>query len=185
VGQPLWPVLVEGEFFPFSLQIRNTGKANWTSENTQFVLEANSLGSQKTLSITEDVIPGDTLVLTDTLASYTYNGIYQVTFKWGILHDGKTYPGEPVKINAIVLPISLAPKRGELQEQLRVWIKEQPDQVSDLAASWIEERSGFSTKALGTQSTESAQLKDVLWVPLLMLPVLILLGLAFARAKHG
>jgi hypothetical protein len=148
-------------------------------------LEASSLGGQEIISLQEDVKPGETLVLTNTLASYTYSGIYPVAFKWGILHDGKTYPGEPISFNSIVLPMSLAPKRGELQEQLGIWVQEQPDQVKDLAASWIEERSGFSAKALGSQSiSDSTQLKDVLWVPLLMLPVLILLGLAVGRANR-
>jgi hypothetical protein len=185
LGQPNWPVLLEGEFFPLILRVRNTGLVSWTIRDTQFILEASGLGSQEILPLQEEVKPGGTLVLTNTLASYTYSGIYPVTFKWGILHEGKTYSGEPINTNVIVLPMSLAPKRGELQEQIKIWTKEQPDQVRDLAAAWIEQHSGFSTKALGSQSPESVQLKDALWVPLIMLPVLILLGLAIARSRQS
>jgi hypothetical protein len=49
----------------------------------------------------------------------------------------------------------------------------------------MEQRSGFSTKALGSQTEDNVQLKDVLWVPLLMLPVVILLGLAMSRVNRN
>ncbi|MBN1147442.1 MAG: phosphodiester glycosidase family protein [Anaerolineales bacterium] len=182
--RPEWPILLEGQAFPFALEIENTGSLSWPAGETQLVLEKSALGGQLELGFASEVEPGETLAISHTLAAYTSAGVYPVQFNWGILHEGKLYPGEPLELLAVVLPPDLAERRGELSEQIRQWRREQPDQAGELAANWIQQHSRRGLQVLSPGELAQINLADVVWVPLLMLPVIVVLALVIARIKR-
>jgi hypothetical protein len=182
--RPEWPVLLEGEGFPFEMEIKNTGVVSWLPGETQIVLETSSLGGQENLKFAGETKPGETLVVSRTLAAFTSAGVYPAQFDWYILYDDEAYPGEEVDMQAVVLPPGLAGRRGELSEQLRQWQLEQPENAGELAANWIQERSQSRLQVLSPEELAEINLKDVIWVPILMLPVIIVLAVVVSRVNR-
>jgi len=193
--KPAWPVLVAGEGLPVELSIQNAGAISWTTETTQFVLDAKRLGTTADsaisvatfLPITETVMPGKTTVLSDTLSAFNRPGVYTVQIDWGIRYDEKTYSGEPVDAQVIVIPAALEKKRNDLQMQVNKWRIEQPEQVETLATQWIKEQGEPLLTAMEKYSpitTDGAHPNDAILIPLLMLPIVVILGIAVARINR-
>jgi hypothetical protein len=183
--KPEWPILLEGEHFSLGIEIKNTGIENWAPGVTQFVLEKSLLGGLGRQDFEDEIQPGETAVFTQTLAAFTQAGVYPVHQSWSIAHDGETYPGEPIELDAIVLPRELADKRGELQEQVKVWIVQQTDGIEGLASEWIQEQSAARMQAVGPKSLDEVNLNDVVLIPLIMLPVILILATVIGRGNRG
>jgi hypothetical protein len=193
--KPNWPVLVTGESLPMELSIQNTGTISWSAETTQFVLDvkrssasADSTASVATLlPMPEAVMPGKMTVLSDTLSAFNHPGIYTTQIEWGILYDEKTYPGEPVDAQVIVIPTALETQRNDLQAQVNQWKIEKPEQVETLATQWIEEHSEPLLTMIENYSpvtASSAHPNDAILIPLLMLPIVVILGVVIARINR-
>jgi len=185
VRKPVYPVLVEGEYFPFEVEIKNTGTVDWTADKTQLVLYDSSLGSQEQLPLRSDVKVGDTAIFTNSLAAYSASGVFPVSIPWGLDYDGKVYHSQPITATAIVLPEKLKDNRVEMQDQVSQWIKDQPDKVNELAAKWIEVRSNINLSLLTSPAVIGINLNDALWVPIIMLPVVALIAALIVKTRHG
>lgn len=195
LDKPNWPVLVAGEGFPLELSIQNSGTISWTAQTTQFILDAKRVGDtahsplsvETLLPMPEKVRPGETTVLSDTLSAFIHPGIYTVQIEWGVHYDEKTYEGEPIHTQVIVLPSSMEGQRLDLQTLVEKWKAEQPDRVGSLATQWIEEH-GTSVltgiEGLSPSSNEGTHADDAIWIPLLMLPIVVILGVVVARINR-
>lgn len=186
-----WPVLVEGEGFPLRMEIQNTGTLSWPAGDTELFLDAGALGFPLRLPIRGDVLPGQTAVFSDTLSTFRRAGVYQFELNWDIYFDGDTYPGEPVTGQVIVLPDELESRRPEVQGQLERWRVEQPLQIEALALQWLQENTPAGMPTPGILRTPQPDLadgssirpSDAIWIPLLMLPIMLILGIALSRRR--
>jgi hypothetical protein len=186
--QPSWPVLVQDEAFPFALEIRNTGVISWTQQTTQFELDPGTLGMPRWLPLEQPVEPGQQVVFCDTLTSLYHPGVYPVRIDWKIVHKDKSFPGQSIETGVVVLPKALASQRSELEQALQGWQSLPPEQVQVQAEAWLEQRSVTQTPALEAAETalpanpdDSIQPLDAILVPLLMLPIVVVLGFILSR----
>lgn len=192
VRQPDWTVLVQGEAFPFSLEVRNTGVVSWTKQTTQFELDPGTLGITRWMPVGETVEPGEWAVFTDTLRGLYRAGIYSTPIDWQIVHEGKAYPGERFETTAIVLPQELAEQRGQLEAKLREWKNMPKEQVQAQLEAWVEERSGELLPEIESPSKETLSASegsirplDAILIPLLMLPIVLILGFLISRRNFA
>jgi hypothetical protein len=186
--QPEWPVLVPGEAFPFVLEIRNSGIVSWTQQTTQLEVDPGMLGIVRWMPLEGQVDPGERVVFTDTLASLYQPGLYTVQIDWQIVHDNKAYPGQSLETHAIVLPEELADQRSELENALQDWKSASPEQIQEKIETWVEERSGSglpTVEALApgppAAAGEAIRPLDSILIPLLMLPIVIIMGFILTR----
>jgi hypothetical protein len=93
----------------------------------------------------------------------------------------------PISLNVIVLPLELEDKRTELRHQLVGWQKDQPGDVERLATLWLEDHSGLAIQAerqMRLQAQAAAtNLGDVVWVPILMLPMMLVVLVLLIRSR--
>lgn len=187
VSKPSWPVVLENENVTLQVEVQNIGIATWTPEQTKFQLEASALGSRQRLSLEKKVQPGETAVFSSTMAAFTKSGVYTADLAWGILHEGELYPGEPVQLKAVVLPEEMDDQRENFKNQLDQWLQNGESEIEHLSLAWIEEHTQpvvLDSADIQPQSEEiKTDLGDILWVPLLMLPVMFFLAAIFSRSR--
>jgi hypothetical protein len=188
LGQIDWPVLLIGEGFPLQLNIRNTGTISWTQSTTQYVVQVKPLGIPYLLPMNTTVAPGQNTVLKDTLTVFRDAGIYRVEVEWGIYYKDKRYPGKPVHTYAVVLPGDMQDQRQTLEDDIQRWKREAPDQIETRLKTWMKEQMAtplpvVEAAELTDNNTrqESIHMADAIWIPILMLPIVIVLGFAIAR----
>jgi hypothetical protein len=200
VKQVEWPVLQVGQGFPLQLEIRNTGMVSWTEATTEFIIKGSSFSIPYVIPFKGTTLPGGQVTLSDTLPAFSQAGVHPVDVEWGIRYQDKNYPGKTIHTYAVVLPEEMADQRQTLETELQTWQKEIPiqspeDATQQLQAhldSWMEQHQATPLPLLepDPRSTgedrrpDQIQLKDVVWVPLLMLPIVIFLGFAIARRNN-
>ncbi len=113
--QPDWPVLVQGEAFPFELEIRNTGVISWTERTTQIELDPGTLGMPRWLPLEQPDRAGRADGPDRHADRVLPAGVYPVQIDWKIVHKDHDYPGQSIETQAIVLPEALAGQRCELE----------------------------------------------------------------------
>jgi hypothetical protein len=185
VNFPDWPVLLEGENFPLKIEIENTGRINWAPGETILVVEKSALGSQVSLDFQTVIEPGETAVVSDTLAAYTTAGVYTVRFNWGLSYEGKSYPGEAFEVHTIVIPPDLAEKQPELAALVRGWLPEGSQVVEERVKGWIQAQSQQQLLRIPVPEQVDIRLSDVFWIPVIMLPVMLVLALLVGRMNRG
>lgn len=188
LGQIDWPVLLVGEGFPLQLDIRNTGTISWTQKTTQYVIQVKPLGLPYLMPMTDTVAPGESTVLKETLTAFRKAGIYPVQVEWGIYYNEKQYRGKPVQTYAIVLSSNMQEQRQALEAEVKQWKGDTPEQIEAHLNTWMQvhkttplpliESAGHSTTET---RKETIHLSDAIWVPILMLPIVIVLGFIIAR----
>jgi hypothetical protein len=183
-----WPVLVQGESFPFEMEIRNTGVVTWTEQTTQLELDPGMLGAPRWLPVKDAVRPGQRVVFSDKLASINQPGVHAIQIDWQIVHDERTYPGESLAIQAIVLPEARGGQRAELEKALQSWKSAPPDQIRARVDDWVKEQSEeeparveTAEQAMPTAAQGQIRTMDAILVPLLMLPIVLILGFILNR----
>ena len=185
VDYPVWPVLLEGENFPLEVEVKNTGIVSWSPGETSFVLEKNTLGGQMSLQFHNAIEPGSTTVLSNTLAAYTASGFYQADFNWSLVYDGKSYPGEAFTVHTIVIPPDLAKKRSELTGLVAQWSPEGEQAVEERVMNWVQEQSPSRMPLIQASEQVEVRIGDVFWIPIIMLPVMLILALLIGRVNRG
>jgi hypothetical protein len=94
---------------------------------------------------------------------------------------------------AIVLPEDLAAKRGELEKKIHSWKDLPPQQVQAQVEAWVEEQ---GVKELPTVEVleetapaaaveEQIRPMDAILIPLLMLPIVLIMGFILSRRNSG
>ncbi len=183
-----WPVLLAGEGFPLQLTIRNTGTVSWTEETTQYVIQVKPLGLPYLLPMTASVAPGKSTVLKETLTTFRKAGIYPVQVEWGIYYKEKQYHGKPVQTYAVVLPANMQEQRQALEAEVRQWKGATPEQMQERLNNWMQAQKTAPLPLIESAvhpATETRKdtihFSDAIWVPVLMLPIVIVLGFVIAR----
>jgi hypothetical protein len=188
LSQPEWPVLVEGESIPIEIEIRNTGVVTWTEQATQLELDPGRLGMPRWLPVEKPVRPGEAAIFSDRLEPPGEPGVQAVQIDWQIVHDDKSYAGQPIETRVVVLAEALAGQRAELEQALQSWKGTPADQVQARVEAWVRERSPAETIVMETQEQASpadaggqVRAMDAILVPLLMLPIVLILGFVLSR----
>lgn len=192
VKEPGWSVLVPGEAFPIELEIRNTGVVSWTEQTTQLELHPGTLGMNRWLPVEDTILPGERAVFTDTLSTFHEPGLYTSPIDWQIIYEDKAYPGQSIQAIGIVLPEELAARRGELELKIQGWKDLPPQQIQDQVEAWIEEHSVKelpTIEALEPAPTRTVEVEirplDAILIPLLMLPIVLIMGFILSRRNAG
>ena len=192
IKEPDWSVLVQGEAFPFAMEIRNTGVVSWTEQTTQLELDPGTLGMNRWLSVEDTILPGERAVFTETLSTLYEPGLYTSPIDWQIIYEDTAYPGQSMEAVAIVLPEELADKRDELEEKIQNWKDLPTQQVQAQLDAWVEGQSGNklpTVEPLETAPVEAVEGQirpmDAILIPLLMLPIVLIMGFILSRRNAG
>jgi hypothetical protein len=190
LGGSEWPVLVQGEAFPFELEVLNTGVVTWTEQTTQLELDPGELGMPRWLAVEEPVQPGQRAVFRERLDALYQPGLHTVQIDWQIIHEDQEYPGQSLTAQAIVLPEALADQRAGLESALQGWKSESPEQIRRRVEAWLEEHSMEEEPGLeapqsepGAATAAEGEIRplDAILVPLLMLPIVLILGFILSQ----
>ncbi len=182
-----WPVLHVGQGFPLRMQVRNTGVVSWTQSSTSLIINAFPHDIPYPLRMLDTVASGQQTVITHTLEAYQRPGVYPMEINWGIQHQGKFYSGKTIRTYAVVLPLNLVDRAGELQQDLADWDKNNPEEVQTRLETWMAniQATPLAIIPQGTPGaaslTDIIHMEDALWIPLLMLPIVLTLGLLITR----
>jgi Phosphodiester glycosidase len=192
VNGPEWSVLVQGEAFPFEMEIRNTGVVSWTEQTVQLEVNPGTFGMNRWLPVEKTILPGQQAVFSDTLSKLFKPGLYTSPISWQVIYEDKAYPGQRMEAVAIVLPEELAAKRDELKQKIQSWKGLPKQQVQSLVNAWVEEQSGKTlptVAAVEPAPSEPVQGQirpmDAMLIPLLMLPIVLIVGFILARKNTG
>jgi len=191
VRKPEWRVLVEGERLPLEMELRNTGTLTWTVEDGRLVIDPAPLGIAVWKPVETAVQPGATTVFTQTLPAIYDTGVHLFQFKWSISQGDEVYEGQDIDAPTVVLPDDLAERRSELAVQIKQWQGQPPEQVQDLIDDWLARQLAPTaspvspvSQPLSSQAAPPVDIirpQDIFWIPLLMLPILIIIGLMIGR----
>jgi len=200
-----WSLLLTGQNYPLQFEIQNTGVLTWTRADTQLILSENTLSDQINLALPSQVAPRETIVITESLSSFSQAGVYPVQMTWEIIHQQQIYTGEPFTVTSVVLPESMAEKMQEVEDILLDWQSGAPEDAAEKFKAWLIELEPTQTpkkkptseasqtpiqrtrQPIDTQFTDPSGdsfhpiLKDILIIPLAMSPVLIMIALAIAK----
>lgn len=188
VRQPKWPVTVVGESIPFEMEVRNTGVISWTHNTVEYMLKPSAFSVPYSQPVTHSVEPGQTVVITGTLAIVRQPGVYLVSATWGVHYHGKTTFTPVEQTYVFALPTTLSDQRSELQAAVAQWKKLPEDQLEQRFQEWINARAETPIPIAQNQSYPADELAinpgDALWIPLLMFPIVVLLGFMISRRNH-
>jgi Phosphodiester glycosidase len=178
--QPIWVSAVEGQPVQFQVELKNTGQETWQAGQHQVVLSPGPLNSKMTLDFKNNIEPGQTVTLTLKLMSYWQAGTYPEQINWEISRQGKSFPIDQIQLNTIVLPQKLGDQQVELDKELARWSDQPQADVTQQVQSWQKAQSPPPT--VGEVAAENV--KNVLWVPALMMPFLLLIFANLMRGRH-
>jgi hypothetical protein len=183
-----WPVLHVGEGFPLRLEIKNTGIVSWTQESAFLTLKPAPLYLPYSIETPGVIEAGQRAIFTQTLATYQRPGVYPVEIRWGIYYQNKLYPGQTIQTHAVVLPMALQDRKDEFEQALQQWKHGPPEQVQTHLEAWMAEKMEtplpmmpLETPGSGALGGGQIHLEDAIWVPLLMLPIVVILGFIITR----
>ncbi len=188
VRQPEWPVIVVNESVPFEIEVRNTGTISWTHNTVEYMLKPSAFSVPYTQPVTHSVAPGETTVITGTLATARQPGVYLVSATWGVHYHGRTYFTPLHQTYVFALPSTLSDQRSALQAAVAEW-KELPEKLLEQRfQDWINARAETPIPITHHQPYPTNDLAinpgDALWIPLIMFPIVILLGFMINRRNH-
>lgn len=178
-----WAVLVSGEHFPLRIEVQNTGANPWAVETTQLLLDPTPWGTPRWLFFHTPIAPQERAVLEEALFPLHESGLYHLTIPWGLRQGAETWEGEPLQMWAIVLPPHLKETRATLAAEVERWQKEKPaEEVAPLVEQWLQEHTRISLPTVPPRHRVKEERavaihpQDALYIPLLMLPIMLLLG---------
>lgn len=183
IDQPGWQVLVLGEALAAEVEIQNTGSEAWQAAEMNLELAENALGLEETLPLPQDVQAGEVVVFSWSSEPLGEAGLY-IT-EWRLKHNGRPVPGDPIRIRAVVLPPEMADRREEIAGQIGGW---DDAQIRELEQS-LRPGEEPSPDPAGSPSQNNTALvidmEDAIWIPLAMLPVIIVLILVITGRRGG
>jgi hypothetical protein len=188
-----WPVLITDQNFPLEIEIQNTGIVTWTEKDTRFLLEKSALSGEVRISLEGQVPPGESAKFTRSLAAYSQMGVYPVDLQWAIVHQGEIYPGQALTITSIVIPSALSDQIQEIEQQLDTWKNEPTDKIEARLNDWAQEQEDVIEPATIEPSTQTVDpgfqpgplFSDILIIPLVMLPVVVIIAMAIANMQEN
>ncbi len=170
----IWLVSVEEETMEMDFELTNTGTQAWKPGEHQFVLEKSPLSAKQTLPFESVVAPGERAAFSLKLSAYSKAGLYSVQLEWHIAYNGEEYPGDPITLRIVVLPVSLNEKRSELSALIQDASTQSEDEIERQVQTWLEQN-GESSLPQSAQPATPLQinLQDLIWIPLIMLPFIL------------
>ncbi|MBN2548509.1 MAG: phosphodiester glycosidase family protein [Anaerolineales bacterium] len=169
VQQPEFPILVEGETLLIEISLKNTGSEVWNPGETELVNQQNPWGAAEKQSVPRQIKPGETVTFSWKTQPFKRWGLFTST--WYLQHSGQRFPGEPVRITAVVITKELTDQKVELQEKIEQWLDEQKGDIEQLIREWLEEQIDKAVKGL----------MDKICPSLAFLPALVLALAAIRR----
>ncbi|HJW90695.1 MAG TPA: hypothetical protein VJ436_08650, partial [Anaerolineales bacterium] len=134
--QPVWPILVEGDRLEIEIILQNTGTEPWRADQDLLVSLKNPWGAEPALPLPGNVAPYEKAVFTWRTDRFQRWGVFES--QWRLERAGAAFSGDPLRVNVIVLPRSLADKKAELEEQLRAWLAGEAQDIEQMVVKWIE-----------------------------------------------
>lgn len=176
--EPLWLVALEAEHVQLLIQLQNEGQETWQPGEHQLSLASSALSSGRAYDFPAAVAPGEGVSFTLSLASYSTAGLYPASQGWRIVRRGELFPGKALALRIVVLPASLSARRGELRAAIQQWQRQPDVDVSAQVRAWLRQQK-VSIDPLPPPT--QIELQDVLLIPLLMLPFLVLILIFLLR----
>jgi hypothetical protein len=202
---PDWSLLLTGQNYPLQFEIQNTGVLTWTQEDTQMILSESNLSDQISMTLSSQVAPGETTVITRSMSSFSEAGVYPIQVTWDIIYQDEVFSGKPFTVTSVVLPERMAKQMQEVKEVLLEWQSGTAEDASEKLEAWLIEQEATKTpkkkptsdasqtpiqgtrQPIDTQFTDPDGdsyhpiFKDILIIPLAMSPLLIMIALAIAK----
>lgn len=169
--QPEFPILVEGETLQIEIALKNAGSETWNPGDTQLVNHQNAWGAVEKQPVPKQVKPGETITFSWKTTPFKRWGLFTST--WYLERSGQRFPGEPVRITAVVITKELTEKKVELQQKIEQWLDEQKGDIEQLIREWLEEQIDKAVKGI----------VDTICPFQALLPALVIIFAAFRRRR--
>jgi hypothetical protein len=180
--RPNWIVALEGEPLKLDIQLTNSGEETWKPDEYQFIIDKSILNPEKRFDFEDVVTTTESITYTVNLAAYTKTGIYSVPLAWHIAHGERRFPGTPIDLHVVVLKSNGKDKQNELKRLIGNWSQSGNIDVLARVDEWYQEYvTSFDNWKLDGRALIS--LKDLVWVPALMLPVFLIVLVMIHRVK--
>jgi hypothetical protein len=183
---PSWPVILAGKSANLEIEAHNRGSQPWEASRVELRIDTTPWRSAERLELLEDVPPGESVTFLWPANGFYRSSVYHLELQ--ILRNGQELPGETARFSLIVLPTDLESRQMELQELASSWAAQSDGDVELQARAWLQEQAGQELLPEGTPFPATPlefQAGDVIWVPVLMLPFVVVLLLLMSRARRA
>lgn len=183
-GGPLWLVAESGQDVEIDLSITNDGSETWQPGEHLFVYEEADGRTSGSISFSHAVAAGEAVDLRVKVSGFQHGGLHQLKLFWYIESGGRRYAGNPLDLRIAVLS-----PQAEVQAEITAgWATETPPAVppGSLLKATAHVIDAPALELIDTQGPRDAQPVDsrnLLWVPLLMLPFALLLLVVLVRNR--
>jgi hypothetical protein len=180
-----WPIMVEGAGQEIKIRVENRGLDTWRAGEIELILGKDTWAKTETLPLTQDVLPGDVVDFSWTAPGIEKWGVYPIELT--LANKGAQFAqiGQPQEL--IVLPVELAGEQPKLNQALIKWSQSPGVNIEEQAMAYIRIR-------LDGQAPESQErgsligplnlgLGAALWVPLAMLPIILMMIFVIRRRQ--
>jgi hypothetical protein len=128
-------VVTAGESTNLRFVLRNLGADTWSLDQYKIVSEKNGWNQSRQFDLPHVVGPGGTLTWEIQTAPTNQWGV--VNYEFQLVEKSIQFPGDPIRIQVIVLPEELTEKKAELEDLIQEWIEEGMENLEQAILDWI------------------------------------------------
>lgn len=182
LNQPGWQVLMAGESLAAEVEIKNSGSQAWQAAEMNLVLSENALQLKESLPLPEDVQPGASVMFSWASEPLAEAGVY-IT-EWRLEQNGRPVPGDPIRVRAVVLPPGMEARREAIAAQIGSYNETQFRELEQLIQPAEESSNSAAAQAAEGNSAVVVDFENIIWIPMAMLPVIIVLILMITARRN-
>jgi hypothetical protein len=191
------PIIIPGEKDTISLEIQNEGLKAWQPGNIQLLMTGDNDNIFATLDLTEDIPPGG-MANFEWAAPFLEQGGLQRA-RLSLSEQGERFSVQSGSLEWVSLPVNLRDKRDNLEVLIQQWSGQSDISLETEILAWLQSQTSpadASDNLMESVSTPVAELEitsnlggkvrigDAAWIPLLMIPAMILMIIAIRRAQR-
>jgi hypothetical protein len=193
-------IAVAGEKESYSITVRNRGAQTWKPADTQLLIDDGTNNRLRTsVSLLQEVSTGEKAEFSWNVPASIQGGFYQVGVS--LAYRGELFPLETGQVKLLVLPADLKDSIPDLENKLVEWSALDENSFADQVRAWIDQRHQL-TAGIGGGSDQladntisraniiqptvpqgSIQITDVIWIPVLMIPIVGIIILVIRKMQ--
>lgn len=186
------PIVFEGEQQSIPLSIRNSGSTTWQPADTQLLVESAEDSLRATLSISQTMATGAHSEFDWQVSPGEAYGLHRANIS--LAYKGELFPLQAGKMDVIILPLALQEMAPDLRARLAEWAVQPGADLAAQVETWMEEQRTqpvaqtqqavvSATQTVARQNVKP-EIGDIIWIPLLMIPMIALLIAVVQRVQQ-
>jgi len=104
-----------------------------------------------------------------------------------LLGMGEIQPVDNMSNNIVLIPVELKNERSKLMDAIRLWKNQPINETTSSVQQWLTDQSRLPSTITNRQSpsfSEPISFNGLVWVVILILPVVVILGMAVHYIQH-